>query len=74
MPKIKQKNLTLVSSNPLVVSKVFSDDKYQILFDQASDAVMTLEKSKNTYKIDDVNIAFQELSGYLKNEIENNDI
>lgn len=43
-----------------------SENKYQILFDQASDAVLTL-RSDGT--IDAANQALEDLSGYLKSEL-----
>lgn len=53
-----QSALRLVDFQP----QVQEGDKYQVLFEQASDAIMILDRDG---KIDEVNSAFQELTGYL---------
>jgi len=48
--------------------KTVYESKYQILFDQASDAIITVLP---TGEIDEVNQAFQEMTGYMKEELTN---
>src|SRR4051812_38462739 len=47
------------------------DSKYQILFDQASDAIVTISPDGT---IDEANQAFEELSGHLKKELHGFDV
>ncbi len=43
-----------------------ASDKYQVLFDQASDAILIVS---STGAIDDANRAFEEMTGFLKSEV-----
>jgi PAS domain S-box-containing protein len=49
---------------PLITAS--PEGKYQVLFEQASDAILT---ARSDGRVDDANLAFQELTGYLKDEL-----
>ncbi len=50
---------------------VQDESQYQILFENASDAIVSVDQQG---KIIDVNLAFQELTGFLKQELKNKEI
>ena len=51
---------------PVVASNSGAEEKFRILFEQASDAIVTF---KSNGFIDEVNQAFEELTGYLRAEL-----
>jgi PAS domain S-box-containing protein len=83
MPTAKSKRLRVVDSNegavpPSVVTSVASvsgapdlHSKYQAIFDQASDAIMTFSSDG---VIDGANQAIEEMTGYLKTELIGNSV
>src|ERR1700677_114248 len=84
MPIAKAKRLRVVTSNEegavpsSVVTSVASisgapdlHSKYQAIFDQASDAIMTISSDG---VIDGANQAIEEMTGYLKTELIGNSV
>jgi len=67
-PRVNRSRLFAIDEGTRAPNTEFRDagSKYQILFDQASDPVMTLSTDGT---IDAVNQAFEEMSGYLKQEL-----
>jgi PAS domain S-box-containing protein len=54
------------AQTPLRLVTTPSEGKYQVLFEQASDAILTATEDG---RVDDANLALQELTGYLKDEL-----
>lgn len=64
MPTAKKHASVAQTSLQLVPTP--SEGKYQVLFEQASDAILTATEDG---RVDDANLALQELTGYLKDEL-----